>query len=59
MPGNTIASTLANEFTEAVTPLYTSALLALALVLFVVTLLVLVAARLMLSKMKAREGLRT
>jgi phosphate transport system permease protein len=59
MPGNTISSTLANEFTEAVTPIYTSSLLALALVLFILTLVVLVAARLLLLKLKAREGLRT
>jgi phosphate transport system permease protein len=56
MAGNTISSTLANEFTEAVTPLYTSSLLALGLVLFVLTLIVLIAARLMLLKMRAREG---
>ena len=59
MPGNTISSTLANEFTEAVNPLYTSSLLALALVLFVLTLVVLVAARLMLLKLAAREGAKT
>jgi phosphate transport system permease protein len=59
MPGNTISSTLANEFTEAVSPLYTSSLLALALVLFVLTFVVLVAARLMLLKLGAREGVRT
>jgi phosphate transport system permease protein len=59
MPGNTISSTLANEFTEAVTPIYTSSLLALGLLLFILTFLVLVAARVMLSKMRAREGERT
>jgi phosphate transport system permease protein len=59
MAGNTISSTLANEFTEAVTPLYTSSLLALGLVLFVLTLIVLIAARLLLMKMRAREGERT
>jgi len=59
MAGNTISSTLANEFTEAVTPLYTSSLLALGLVLFVLTLIVLIAARLMLMKMRAREWERT
>jgi phosphate transport system permease protein len=59
MAGNTISSTLANEFTEAVTPLYTSSLLALGLVLFVLTFIVLIAARLMLMKMRAREGERT
>ncbi len=56
MPGNTISSTLANEFTEAVTPIYTSSLLALGLILFILTFLVLVIARLMLSKLRAREG---
>jgi phosphate transport system permease protein len=59
MPGNTISSTLANEFTEAVTPIYTSSLLALGLILFILTFLVLVVARLMLSKLRAREGERT
>jgi phosphate transport system permease protein len=59
MPGNTISSTLANEFTEAVDPLYTSSLLALALVLFVLTLVVLVAARLMLHRLAARQGATT
>jgi phosphate transport system permease protein len=59
MPGNTISSTLANEFTEAVTPIYTSSLLGLGLVLFALTLVVLCAARLMLLRMRAREGVRT
>ncbi|MFL5308552.1 MAG: phosphate ABC transporter permease subunit PstC [Polyangia bacterium] len=59
MPGNTISSTLANEFTEAVSPLYTSSLLGLGLVLFGLTLIVLCAARLLLLKMGAREGVRT
>ena len=56
MPGNTISSTLANEFTEAVTPIYTSSLLALGLLLFILTFLVLVAARVMLSKLRKRDG---
>jgi phosphate transport system permease protein len=59
MAGNTISSTLANEFTEAVSQLYTSSLLALGLVLFVLSLGVLTAARFMLLKMRVREGLRT
>lgn len=59
MPGNTISSTLANEFTEAVTPIYTSSLLALGLLLFILTFLVLVVARVMLSRMRARDGERT
>lgn len=37
--GNSIASTLANEFTEASEPLYLSALIQLGLVLFVITIL--------------------
>jgi len=50
------SSTLANEFTEAVTPLYTSSLLALGLVLFVLTLIVLIAARLMLMRCERARG---
>lgn len=41
MPANTIASTLANEFTEASDPLYLSALVELGLVLFFITFVVL------------------
>jgi phosphate transport system permease protein len=59
MPGNTISSTLANEFTEAVSQLYTSSLLALGLVLFLLTLGVLVIARLLLLRLRVREGVRT
>jgi phosphate transport system permease protein len=39
-PGNTMASVIANEFTEADHPLYLSALIELGLVLFVVTLII-------------------
>jgi phosphate transport system permease protein len=39
-PGYTLASVIANEFSEAVGPLHTSALVEMALVLFVVTLVV-------------------
>jgi phosphate transport system permease protein len=57
MPGATISSVIANEFTEATGDLYYSSLIALGLVLFVITLVVLACARLMLSRMKARaEG---
>ncbi|HKJ94693.1 MAG TPA: phosphate ABC transporter permease subunit PstC [Gammaproteobacteria bacterium] len=56
MPGNTISSTLANEFTEATGQMYTSALIALGLILFFITFLVLAAARLMLLRMRAGEG---
>jgi phosphate transport system permease protein len=55
-PGNSIAATLANEFTEADGQMYTSALIALGLVLFVITLIVLSLARLLLMRLSAQEG---
>jgi phosphate transport system permease protein len=39
-PGNTMASVIANEFTEADHPVYLSALIELGLVLFVVTVII-------------------
>ncbi|HET8611336.1 MAG TPA: phosphate ABC transporter permease subunit PstC [Sphingomonas sp.] len=56
MPGNSIAAAIANEFTEADTALYRSALIALAFLLFVVTFLVLAAAKLMLRRMDRTLG---
>ena len=56
MPGNSIASALANEFNEAVGELYTSSLIELGLILFFITFVVLSLARLMLLKMAKREG---
>lgn len=56
MAGNTISSTLANEFTEAVGPIYTSSLIALGLILFFITFVVLGLAKLMLLRMGTREG---
>ena len=50
-PGNTIASTLANEFTEATEPLYISSLVALGLVLYVITYLVQVVSQMLLRRM--------
>ncbi len=47
--GSTIASTIANEFTEATGVLHTSALLALGFVLFVMTFAILGTARLLLG----------
>ncbi len=47
---NSIASTLANEFTEAPEPIYLSALIELGLVLFVITFIVQVLAELVLWK---------
>ncbi|GJJ01638.1 phosphate transport system permease protein [Duganella rhizosphaerae] len=56
--GNSIASTLANEFAEADTPLHTSSLFALALILFVITFIVLSSAKLMLASMSRKEGVK-
>ncbi len=56
-PGNTISSTLANEFAEASDELYLSSLIALGLVLMVVTLIVQTAAQLWLRRMRRKaEG---
>ena len=48
--GSTIASTIANEFTEATSPVHTGALIALGLVLFLITFTVLGFARLLLRR---------
>jgi phosphate transport system permease protein len=55
-PGNSIAATIANEFTEADTPMYLSSLIALGFLLFVVTFIVLAIAKLMLRRLAKREG---
>src|SRR5437879_4036787 len=55
-PGTTISATIANEFTEAVGDLYTSSLIALGLILFVITFIVLAAARLMLARIEREIG---
>jgi phosphate transport system permease protein len=55
-PGTTISATIANEFTEAVGELYTSSLIALGLILFVITFIVLSCARYMLSRINKRIG---
>ena len=55
-PGTTISASIANEFTEAVGDLYTSSLIALGLILFVITLIVLSCARYMLMRLQKREG---
>jgi phosphate transport system permease protein len=54
--GNSISSTLANEFAEAATTLHSSSLFALALILFAITFIVLSAAKLMLAGMARNEG---
>ena len=55
-PGNSIAASIANEFAEATTSMYQSALLALGFLLFAVTFIVLAIAKLMLMQLKKREG---
>jgi phosphate transport system permease protein len=59
MPGNTISSSLANQFTEAVGEMYTSSLIALGLILFLITFIVLALAKLLLYRLSKREGSRT
>ncbi|MBS0335986.1 MAG: phosphate ABC transporter permease subunit PstC [Proteobacteria bacterium] len=58
-PGNSIASALANEFTEAVGDLYFAALYELGLILFVITTIVLGLAKLLLMNLTRKEGTRT
>lgn len=57
-PGNSISSTLANEFAEASSPLHVSSLFALGLILFAITFIVLSAAKLMLVGMSRKEGVK-
>jgi phosphate transport system permease protein len=56
MPGNSIAATIANEFTEADSELYRSSLVALGFLLFVVTFIVLAIAKLMLRRLDRKRG---
>lgn len=56
MPGNSIAAAIANEFTEADSPIYVSSLIALGFLLFAVTFIVLALAKLMLLRMGRLEG---
>ena len=55
-PGTTISATIANEFTEAIGDLYTSSLIALGLILFLITFTVLAVARYLLLRMERRIG---
>jgi phosphate transport system permease protein len=55
-PGTTISATIANEFNEAVGEIYTSSLIALGLILFVITFVVLAISRLMLMRIERRQG---
>lgn len=56
MPGATIPSVLANEFTEATTPLYVSSLIYLGLILIAVTLVVRFLAVLLIRHIGKGEG---
>ena len=55
-PGNSIASTLANEFAEAEAGLHMSSLFALGLILFVITFIVLAFAKWLLVRTARKEG---
>ena len=58
-PGNSIASALANEFTEAVGDVYFSALIELGLLLFLITTIVLAFSKLLLMRLARDEGTTT
>jgi len=58
-PGNSIASTLANEFAEASKDLHIASLISLGLVLFLITFIVLAIAKLLLIRLTRNEGART
>jgi phosphate transport system permease protein len=53
-PGTTISATIANEFTEADGKLYTSSLVALGLLLFVITFIVLSISRFLLMRIEQK-----
>jgi phosphate transport system permease protein len=55
-PGTTISAALANEFTEAVGDLYLSSLIALGLILFLLTFVVLALAKLLLIRLQQQAG---
>ena len=58
-PGNSIASTLANEFGEAEPGLHYASLFSLGLALFVITFVVLSLAKWMLIRAEAKKGFKT
>ncbi|CDX58139.1 phosphate transporter subunit; membrane component of ABC superfamily [Mesorhizobium plurifarium] len=55
-PGTTISATIANEFTEADGDFYTSSLVSLGLILFIITFIILALARYMLLRIDSRTG---
>lgn len=56
LPGNSITSALANEFAEATPGLYTSSLVELGLILFVITFIVLTLSKLLLLSLEKQSG---
>jgi phosphate transport system permease protein len=58
-PGTTISAAIANEFTEADGALYTSALIALGLLLFLLTFAIIGSARFMLMRLEAGSGAKS
>jgi len=54
LPGATLASTIANEFAEAVTKVHTSALIELGVILFIMTLLLNIVARFLVWRVARR-----
>jgi phosphate transport system permease protein len=55
-PANSITSALANEFAEASDGMHKASLIYLGLVLFFITFVVLSLSKLLLAKMRQREG---
>jgi phosphate transport system permease protein len=55
-PATTISATIANEFTEALGDLYVSSLIAIGLILFGITFIVLASAQIMLRSLERRAG---
>jgi len=56
MPGTTIAATIANDFAEASTQLHQSALIALGLLLFIITFMVLSLSKILLIYLEKRQA---
>lgn len=54
-PGNTIASVIANEFTEATDPVYLSSLIEIGLVLFIITVVFGILGRFIINRMSVRD----
>lgn len=56
MPSNSITSVIANEFAEATPGMFTSALMELGLLLFVITFIVLVLTKIIIRQLSRSEG---